>query len=173
MTRLERLKDQLDTHYRIRDMLLRSGRYLEAAETTRRIREVEAEVKAAEEYERLSKPVPVTKVITSERLDELGLIPLLIEAHLAADFLTGIAYAISDICKKEGFEQVIFSSDLQDILKKCDVFASALIRLCPNLTELLTENETLNMAVHKKYVSYITQKAKKCDSKKEKKKKTD
>lgn len=168
MTRLERLRHQLDVLYKIRDMQLRQGQYLDAAETTRRIRDKETDVKEAEEYERLRKPVAVKDAVSPEELHEMGIIPLMIEAHLAADFLTAITYAIKDICKRHGFEDALFPQDLQDLLKKCDTFASGLIRLCPDLTDLLVDNDTLNEAIHKKYVSYITRKARQCDREKKK-----
>ena len=90
----------------------------------------------------------------------MGIIPLMIECHLSADFLTGVAYSVVDICKKHGFSDVVLMPDLQDIIKKTEKFASFLAEVSPELCELITNNETLNNAIHKKYLKYIEQRLK-------------
>lgn len=102
----------------------------------------------------------ILAVLAKQELHEMGIIPLMIECHLAADFLTGVAYSVVDICKKHGFSDVVLMPDLQDIIKKTEKFASFLTKVSPELCKLITNNETLNNSIHKKYLKYIEQRLK-------------
>lgn len=90
----------------------------------------------------------------------MGIIPLIIECHLAADFLTEVSYMVVDICKKHGLSDISLMPDLKEIIKKTDKFASFLTGVSPELTDLLVRNETFNASLHKKYVKYIEQRLK-------------
>lgn len=160
MTRLERYKEQLAKLEEKRSRLLRSGRFIEANNLNNILREIELLIRQAEEYEEATKPKPLKDIVTKEQLHEMGIIPLMIECHLAADFLTGVAYSVVDICKKYGFSDVMLMPDLQDIIKKTEKFASFLTKVSPELCKLVTENDTFNESVHKKYLKYIEQRLK-------------
>lgn len=160
MTRLERYREQLAKLEEKRSTLLRSGRFIEANNLNNDLREIEMLIKQAEEYEEATKPKPLKDIVTKKQLNEMGIIPLMIECHLAADFLTGVAYSVVDICKKHGFSDVVLMPDLQDIIKKTEKFASFLTKVSPELCKLVTENDTFNESVHKKYLKYIEQRLK-------------
>lgn len=83
--------------------LLRCGRFIEANNLNNDLREIELLIRQAEEYEEATKPKPLKDIVTKKQLNEMGIIPLMIECHLAADFLTGVAYSVVDTCKKHGF----------------------------------------------------------------------
>ena len=157
MTRLERYREQLVKLEEKRSRLLRSGRFLEANDLNGAIREVELLIRQAEEYEEASKPKPLKETVTREQLNLMGIIPLMIECHLVADFLTEVAYMVVDTCKKHGFSDVVLMPDLREIIKKTDKFASFLTGVSPELSDLLLRNETFNASLHRKYVKYIGQ----------------
>lgn len=157
MTRRERYKEQLSQLYAKRAILLKAGRYLDANNLNRDIKYVESLIKEAEEYEELMRPRPIREVVTQEELQKMGIIPLMIECHLIADMLVEVSYMIVDICKKHGLTDMTFMPEIDDILKRADKFASLLAKKGPDLSDLLERNETLNAALHKKYISYIEQ----------------
>lgn len=160
MTRLERYKERLDRMTEKRSELLRRGRFIEANELNAEIREVELLTKQAEEFEEVRRPRPIKELVTKQELHEMGIIPLMIECHLAADFLTGLSYMIVDICKKHGFTDVRLMPEIRELLEKCEKFASALAEMSPELKDLIVNNETLNDALHKKCLGYIKQRLK-------------
>ncbi len=102
----------------------------------------------------------ILAVLAKQELHEMGIIPLMIECHLAADFLTGLSYMIVDICKKHGFSDVALMPEIREFLEKCEKFANALAEMGPELKDLIVNNETLNDALHKKCLGYIKQRLK-------------
>lgn len=160
MTRLERYKDKLNSLYAQRSKLLRSGRFADSLALNNDIMEVEYLIKKAEDYEEQCDPKPLKDLVSKEELDKMGIIPLMIEAHLAADFLTEVAYMVVEICNANGFRDVSLMPDLKELIKKSELFASFLTKVSPELCDLLVRNETLNEALHKKYKSYINQRLK-------------
>lgn len=160
MRRLERYREQLAKLDEKRIRLLRSGRYLESSNLSNDMREIEMLIRQAEEYEEATKPRQIKDIVSEDELHEMGIIPLMIECHLIADMLVGVSYEIVDICKKHGFEQVSFMDDLKNALKANEVFSTFLTKLSPELCNLLISNDTLNEALHKKYLSYIKQRLK-------------
>ena len=139
---------------------MRTGRYFDSVRLNQDIIEIEKCIRKAEEYEESCRPKPLKEILSEEELHEMGIIPLMIECHLAADFLTGIAYEIVDVCKKHGLTDVSFMPELKDLIKKSDIFASFLTKISPELRNLLLRNETLNASLHKKYIRYIEQRLK-------------
>ncbi len=87
----------------------------------------------------------------------MGIVPLMIECHLVADFLVEMSYKIKERCQQYGFTNIIFGKDLQKAIKANECFASFLTKVSPELCNLIVRNEMLNAALHKKYVSYINQ----------------
>lgn len=160
MTRLERYREQLAKLEEKRNRLLKAGRYLQANDLNEMIKEAEELIRQAEEYENQTRSRPIRDLMSKKELNEMGIIPLMIECHLAADFLTEIAYMIVDICKEHGFSDVVLMPDLRELLKNSEKFASFLATLGPDLADLITRNETFNASLHKKYVKYIEQRLK-------------
>lgn len=157
MTRLERYREKLRQLEEKRNELMRSGQYIKSMVLNEDIKEVERAIKEAEEYEERSKPKPIKEMVSKHELDEMGIIPLMIICHLAADFLTQEAYEVVDRCKAYGFDDVVFSPDLRDLLKASEKFAGFLTKVSPELRDLLLRNETFNSSLHKRYVKYIEQ----------------
>lgn len=160
MTRYERYREQLAKLEEKRSSLMRSGRFVDSFALNEDIKEVERAIAQAEEYERLKSPQPIKEVLSEEELHEMGIIPLIIECHLVADFLTEVSYMVVDICKNHGLSDISLMPDLKEIIKKTDKFASFLTGVSPELSDLLVRNETFNTSLHKKYVKYIEQRLK-------------
>lgn len=160
MTKLERYKEQLRRLEEKRGRLLRSGNLVKAASLHIEIENVQKLIKQVEDYEEWCKPKPVRDLFSDEELQEMNIIPLMIECHLIADLLTAITYEIVDKLRNHGFESVYFSKDLEDVIKKSEFFAGFLTSLTPELRDLLLQNDTLNEALHKKIVNYMNQRLK-------------
>lgn len=143
-----------------RNELMRSGKYLQSNALNGDIKELERLISEAEEYEERCKPKPIKDMVSKQKLDEMGIIPLMIICHLAADFLTQEAYEVVDICKAHGFSDVVLAPDLRDLLKASEKFAGFLTKVSPQLCDLLVRNETFNASLHKKYLKYIEQRLK-------------
>lgn len=139
---------------------MRSGHYVQSIALNDEIKEAERLMKEAEDYEKASKPKPIRELLTKEEIDEMGIIPLMIECHLAADFLTEVAYMVLDTCKEHGLENISFMPDLRELIKKSDMFASFLTKVSPELCDILVRNNTFNDALHKRYLKYIERRLK-------------
>ncbi len=160
MTRLERYRDRLSQLEERRSELLRAGKYCESSALHEDIKEVERLIKEVEEYEESLKPRPIRELVSEQQFQEMGIIPLMIECHLVADFLVEVAYMVVDRCKAYGFVDVSLMPDLMDIIKRLEKFASFVTTLSPELCNLIVRNETLNASLHKKYLKYIAQRLK-------------
>lgn len=160
MTRKERYAEQLAKLEEKKWKLLKDGRYLEANSLSGDIKEIEELIKMADEYEESLKPKPLKELVSREQLNQMGIIPLMIECHLVADFLTEVSYMVVDTIKEYGFSEVSLVPELKEIINKTDKFASFLTGVSPELCNLLVRNETFNASLHKKYLKYIEQRLK-------------
>lgn len=141
----------------------------EANALNEEIKNVEKLIKDAEAYEEAHKPKLIFN-IGKDKLDQMGIVPLMIECHLIADFLTEILYMIVDICKAYGYTDIKFLDELNYIIKNSEKFAGSLIKIYPDLEDMLVRNETFNASLHKKYLKYMEQRMiSKDNSKKDKK----
>lgn len=157
MTRRERYKKQLNELEGRRGRLLRAGRYLEAQDLHADIHRIERMIEEADAYEEACRPRPIREIVSREELQEMGIIPLMIETHLAADFLTAIAYEVVDRCEAHGLRDVTLMPELEKLIRQSEKFASFLTSLGPELRELMLRNENLNESIHGKYKRYIEQ----------------
>ena len=156
MKRLDRYKAQLDELRRHRGDMLRTGNLVKAMNLGKEIQEVERLIAEAEEYE----PKPISESLTREEVDEMGIIPRMIECHLILDLLVDAAYDIKDRCEAKGLTGVKFVPELDEILQKAECFASFLTKVSPELCDMLVRNDTLNASQHKKFQNYIAQRLK-------------
>lgn len=154
MTKLERYQNQVKELEAKRASLLRSGQYIQSMNLHKDIEEIKQKIEEIRPY---YEPRPLSESVSHEELKAMGIIPLMIECHLIADFLTEVCYMVVDICKEHGFDNVSFVPELREILKKTDKFASFLSGLSPELCDLLTRNETFNKSLHKKFLTHIEQ----------------
>lgn len=136
--------------------LLRTGRLVQAMNLSSEISKVRKMI--AEEEER-RKPKPITELITGEQLRASNLIPLLIETYLAMDYVNDCVYNVIDNANSMGLDIVNIAPELSDIRDKSQTFASFLCKQNQFLSELMTDNEFLIAALHKKTRSYIEQRS--------------
>lgn len=95
MTRLERYKAKLAEFEHRRNEFMRQGKYVQMQMLDADIDELRRLIEEAE-------PKPVTQLFTHEELRESGLVPAVLEVHLAADYLAACAYTIEDTVRKLG-----------------------------------------------------------------------
>lgn len=157
MTKIERYREQIKELEKRRSNLLRSGRYMESMELNKKIIEIKEMI---DELEEEITPRPLSESVSPQELKEMNIVPLMIEAHLVADFLTEVCYMVKDTVKKHGFDAVHFVPELNELIKKSDSFASFLLKMSPDLQKLLLKNETFNASLHKKYLNHIDQRLK-------------
>jgi hypothetical protein len=156
MTRLERYKEQLAKLEHKRGEFMRRGKYMEMQRLAADIDEVKRLISEAE-------PKPVTELFSPEQLRESGLVPAIVEVHLAADYLAACCYTVEDIVKKLGGVPVSVIPELKEIIKKSNAFCSFLYEKDEDLRNLITDDETLMNALHKKSLSYMNQRLRKND----------
>lgn len=156
MTRLERYKQKLEEIKAKRNRLLRSYNLVKASALNAEIEEIEKLIGEAEQYE----AKPIRELLTREQIQESGFVAALIECHIAADFLAYCTYNVEDILKRFGMHAVTMLPDLKEIRKRCDDFAARMYGMNEDLDNLITDDETLMEAMHKKACSYITQRLK-------------
>lgn len=160
MTYRERYKKQLDKLERQRRDFLQRGQYIQASKLSADIKHIEELIAEADAYEESTRPRSLSETMTREEIDQTGVIPLLIECHLIADFLTEVVYMITDNLKSIGITNVEFMPILNNLLKDSEKFAGDLAKISPDLCELITNNETFNASLHKKFTKYISQRIK-------------
>lgn len=135
---------------------MRAGRYDLMRRMDADIEDVRKEIEKSERYE--SKPI--RQLMSDRQIEESNLIPMLIESHLAADFLTDCYVNIKDTLHRYGYHAVTVLPELEEIKKLTEKFAQRLIGKSDRLTEMLTLDDTLVAALHKKYLNYIKQRMK-------------
>lgn len=118
MRKIERYRNQLAELEARRSRLVRKGDLIMATALNNDIRRVEAMIKEVEEYEESIKPKPIKELIPMDKIHESGIIPMIMECHLAADYLTACAYQLSDTIKEMGFNPVSIIPDIEEIIKK-------------------------------------------------------
>lgn len=153
MTRLERYRKQLAELEGKRGQLMRQGKYMQMHKLNSEIEEIKALIAEAEQYE----AKPIKELLSMDKINESGIIPALIECYLVADYLTACTYTVNDIIKKLGFQPVSVIPELKEIIRKSSSFASQLCSKSDILSDMLTDNDTLLEALHKKTMSYIRQ----------------
>lgn len=151
-TRLQRYEEKVRELEAKRAYMLRSGDFLGSMNLNVEIMDIKRMIEEIRPY---YEPKPLSEVVSKKELDEMGIIPLMIECHLIADFLTEVSYMVVDICKAHGWEKLSFTEDLNVVLKNANKFASFITDVSPELCELLTRNETFNKSLHKKFLNHI------------------
>lgn len=151
-TRLQRYEEKVRELEAKRTRLLRSGNYIGSINLNREIEKIKGMIDEIRPY---YEPKPLSEIASKKELEEMGIIPLMIECHLIADFLTEVSYMVADICKAHGWEKLSFTEDLNVIIKNSNKFASFLTGVSPELCDLLTRNETFNKSLHKKFLNHI------------------
>lgn len=153
MTKLERYKQKLAELEAKRNELMRQGKYMQMQRLSADIENVKKLIKQAESYE----PKPIRELVAMDKIHESGIIPALIECHLAADYLAACAYNVNDIIEGLGFKAVSIIPELKELIRKSNSFASQLCSKSELLSDMLIDNETLINALHKKTIHYIDQ----------------
>lgn len=153
MTRLERYRQQLMELEAKRNQFMRQGKYMQMRQLDVDLEQVREHIREAEAYE----AKPIKELISMDEIHESGLIPALMESHLAADYLAACCYNLKDIISKMGFRAVSIIPELNQIISRCNSFASILCEKNEILTDMLLDNDTLIDALHKKTLSYIRQ----------------
>lgn len=157
MTRLERYEQQLKELEKRKSELIKSGNFVKSIALQKDINEIKAMIEETRKY---YEPRPMSEMITPQELKEMNIVPMMIECHLIADFLTEVCYMVVDTCREHGYDNISFVPELKEIIKRTDKFASFLNGMTPDLQNLLHRNETFNASLHKKFLSHIEQRLK-------------
>lgn len=166
MASLNTLKRQLETLEAKHSRLLRQGQLVMAMNLSSDISRIRDMIATEEE---LRKPKPIRELVPKDELVASGLVELAMELHLAADYINAISCEITDVVNGMGFEAVTVIPELKEVEEKSRKVASYMCTLDQNLSDMMTDNETLMMALHKKTQSYIAQRMKPKKNKKTKK----
>lgn len=131
--------------------MLRKGRYVDVQLLDSEIEEVKALIQEAKDYQ----AKPVLELLSREEIQESGLVALMIESHLAADFLADCCFRIEQIFKERGLTAISIVPDIKDLLKRSNIFASILCLKNEDLSSLLIDNEGLIDKLHCDTLAYI------------------
>lgn len=154
---LNNLRRRLAAAEHQRSLLLRTGRYLESM---RKNQEIEELRQAIEHEEKFYTPRPLAEIITD--VDKrIEIVRMLLELHLAADFVVDCVCGVKDWLNSEGLADISISRELADMKAVHERFASGLCKINDALCALMTDNDTLIEALHKKTLSYIDSRAEK------------
>lgn len=153
-SRLDRYERKVRELEEKRGALMRSGRYLESVRLNQDIDDIKKLIAKEKVYE----PKPLKQLVDRDKAKEA--VALIVECHLASDYLTATAYALKDWFKAQKLVAVSVVPELDEIIRKSEAFASSLCKVNDNLSQLMTDNETLINSLHKKTLSYIGQRLK-------------
>lgn len=142
-----------------RGRLMRTGQYKQSMLLNDDINQLRKHIEEME-------PKRVTELFTHEQLNESGLVPAVLEVHLAADYLAACCYTIEDIVKKLGGHAATVIPELKDILKRANSFCEFLYDKDPDIRSVIEDDESLMYALHKKTISYLNQRLTKSKSRK-------
>lgn len=149
-TKLKKYKDRLEKLEQRRNSLMRAGKYIQSMQLNDDIEDVRKLIEAEEEY---YKPKPLKELVTKEQKDEVT--DIIIECHLAADYLTAMAYELKDWFDKAGLIPYSVVPELDEIVKLSEKFAGSICKVNPNLERMMINNDTLITALRKKTQTYI------------------
>lgn len=158
MTKIEKYKYDIECLEKKYALLIRTGNYVKALSLKSDIANIH---RMLEDYKDSIRPKDINEVLTKEQIQQSGLIPALTEIHLVVDYLISCQYALSDICKKYNIGLVDVQANLKDIIGRSDRMVSDLMARNGWLMDMMTDNDTLNDAIHKKISSFIKQHTKK------------
>lgn len=89
-SKLTRFQQKLEKLEAKRSQLMRSGKYLESVRMNEEIEQVRKLIEKEKQYQ----PKPLKDLVDRDKAKEA--VALIVECHLAADFLTATAYALKD-----------------------------------------------------------------------------
>lgn len=154
MTRIERYEAQLNELRRKRGTLLKQGNFVKAMKLGEDIKEIERMIDDLKEQTR---PRPLSQIMTPEQLEASGLVELITEAHIAADYMADVYYRLMDTCEEYRIEMDSLADPLKATIKQNNEFVSDLMGKNAWLERLMLGNEVLLNALHKKVLAFIRQ----------------
>ena len=154
MTRIERYEAQLDELRRKRGTLLKQGNFVKAMKLGEDIKEIERMIDDLKEQTR---PRPLSQIMTPEQLEASGIVELITEAHIAADYMAYVYYRLMDTCNDFRIAMDSVTEPLKQAIALNNEFVSDLMGKNAWLESVLLGNEILLAALHKKVASFISQ----------------
>lgn len=115
-------------------------------------------IKQCERDREARKPKPVTDLFTHEQIQKSGLIPAVLEIHLAADYLAACCYTVEDIVKQLGGVATSVIPEIKDVITRANNFCDALYEKDDeNATDIIENDEALMRTLHSKTMKHILQ----------------
>ena len=136
---------------------MRAGKYLQMAQLNADIQEARILLEEAEEDAR---PRPLVELVPDKDKCREA-VQLVIESHLAADYLTFVMYELKDWFDRNGLIAYSVLPELAQIIKLSEAFASSICKVNPGLSDLMVNNDPLIASIHKKVVQYTRSKTNK------------
>lgn len=136
-----------------RSLLLRAGKYNQSMRLNDEIERIRKLIEDA-------KPKPVCTLFSLEEIRRLGIVPAVIEAHIAADYMAACCYTIEDILSRLGGNATTVVPELRDIIARLDNFCNYLYDKGDDPRALIEDDDILMEALHKKTMNYILQRLK-------------
>lgn len=154
MTRLERFERQLEILEARRRKFLGAGQYVKAIALGKDLEKIREEIDG---MRKAITPRPLSEVLPQETIDKSGIMDVITEIHLAVDYLTDLQYRFVDVCEECRIEIGSLRDPLKEVVRHNNEFVSYLMEKNEWLERVMTDNDTLNEALHKKMASYIKQ----------------
>ena len=150
--RIDRLKEQQTDLKRKIASLMQSGKYAQASGMMRKLNEIEVQIEEAE----AQVPRALSQLFDKKTLNESGINKLIVEVHLAADFLADCAYELKDAFDKLGVQETKLVPLLDEIKKRSQSFASIVCHPeFAGLSDFMVTNEEFINAMHEISQKYI------------------
>lgn len=154
MKKIDRLRQRLETMQAERGALLRKGRLIQAAEYNSIIEAIENKIKEAEAYEAQQ----LSKLVPEETLNKYRVPEMIIELHLAADYLADCAFSLRATLDHLGIERCSLYPLTDEICKKAQAFADIVCHPeFGQLADFMCDNEQYTKALHGFSQSYMRQ----------------
>lgn len=133
---------------------MRAGKFMQANTQIQKLKSLQAQI----EEEEASVPRALSEIFDRKTLNDSGINKLIVEVHLAADFLADCSYALRDAFNKLGVEETKLLPLLDEIKKKSQSFADIVCHPeFAGLSDFMVTNDEFINSMHEIAQGYINE----------------
>lgn len=147
---IKQLRKDIEKQYKRLEDAKAKLHYATISDAQFRIKMLEAQLQNELEHQ----PMPLSKILSKEQVDENKIVQKIIEMHLAADFLADSAMILRETLDKLGLDGCSLFPYVAEIKSKSEHFASLLCNYKP-LSEFICDDDEYIEAAHKLTANYM------------------
>ena len=147
---IKQLRKDIEKQYKRLEDAKAKLHYATISDAQFRIKMLEAQLQNELEHQ----PMPLSKILSKEQVDENKIVQTIIEMHPAADFLADSAMILRETLDKLGLDGCSLFPYVAEIKSKSEHFASLLCNYQP-LSDFICDDDEYIEAAHKLTANYM------------------